>query len=69
MTVTITGVSQAPTWVALEKVVRTALNQDGNLTRIKRTDNGCNYRAPGDYLCTFTPENGDETPVHLAVMR
>lgn len=67
MTITIDGATQTPKWATTQKLIATALGIPGVLTRIRRDDNGCNYRLAGVYSLTFTPNFGDDTQVTLIV--
>jgi hypothetical protein len=67
MNIVILGANTAPSWEALQGVISTSLGREGVLTRIQRPDNQCNYRAPGQYICRFTPYEGDEVTVSLQI--
>lgn len=68
MEITIKGVDvrRVPTWQAIQGLISETIEKRGHLTRIARSDNGCNYRALGEYQTTFTPESGDD--VHVTVL-
>lgn len=68
--ITITGVPQAPKWVDVEQIIRSALGHAaGSLTRIAREDRGANYRARGEYRLEYVPRvpSGDARTVRLIV--
>lgn len=49
MRITISNAKYTPRWEDIQHVISSALDTDGVLTRIRRIDGGCNYRAPGRY--------------------
>lgn len=69
MMITIDGVGLGPKWRTIERVIRECVDAPGMLTRIARVDNGSNYRAPGEYVCVFTPNRGDDVTVIVRVTR
>jgi len=68
MEIKITGAKHAPSWEALQTVIRTSLADDtGRITRINRRDGGCSYRDKGTYDLTYIPEVGDAIQIVLIV--
>lgn len=75
MRLLIQGVSQAPSWISVERLVSATLDEDGadddaevgRLTQIRRLDGGCNYRGLGTYAATYTPGKGDDIPIYIEV--
>jgi hypothetical protein len=54
MRITINHCRYAPRWETINQVIREATNDPkGQLIRISRRDNGCDYRAPGIYDLDF----------------
>lgn len=69
VTISITGVKQAPDWVTLEQLLRQSLGEEnGILSRIARRDGGVDYQAPGTYDLRFTT-HVDGVEVTLVVTR
>lgn len=72
--VTIEGpeVSAGPSWEALDDLIRSLLPETspprGALIRIARPDGKANYRAAGEYHCTFR-HAGDDIAIVLQVSR
>lgn len=68
MRITISRALYAPTWTALQEVVRQALDDEaGRFVRIARSDGKCGYRDIGVYAVEFLPSVGDMVLIHLEV--
>ncbi len=67
MTITINGAKQTGSWTTLETLVSEVTGLDGRFTRIGRPDGSCDYRQPGEYDVTFTPEAGNDVEIRLIV--
>ena len=62
ITITITGTQWAPSWVDLEQVIKGCTGRQLVMSRINRTDGGCCYRDPGEYVVgMIDTENGHQT--------
>ena len=69
MDIVITHCRYAPRWETLETMIREATNEaDGRLVRIKRKDNGVDYRAIGVYRLDFRQNNKTILPITLRVV-
>jgi hypothetical protein len=69
MNIIITHCRYAPKWDTLQRIIREATNElNGELTRISRTDGGCDYRALGEYDLDFKRTNHTILPVKLTVI-
>ncbi len=70
MMIAITGARFTPGWETLQQVIREVVGEeapDGLLTRIRRVDGQCNYRAPGLYDVEYVPLRGDVIKIVLDV--
>ena len=72
MQIRIEGANHTPSWATLQDAIRESLGDNGQLTRIARRDNGCDYRAPGEYEVDYRQTRkagGDVVTVALTVER
>lgn len=69
LTITVTQGNYSATaefWPAVQHMIGAVSGLGtGQLTRIRRPDQTCNYRAPGDYELTYVPVHGDAIDVRL----
>jgi len=67
MEITITNVKYAPSWNALQAMIRDMTGDEkATFTRIQRRDKGVNYRGTGVYDVTIR-KGDDELPLVLTV--
>ena len=68
MEITITHCKYTPTWENLQTIIREVTNDmTAKLVRIRRCDNGCNYRAPGEYDLDLRRDNDTILPIKLII--
>ena len=69
MQITLTHCRYTPKWDSLQTIIREATNDEScEITRISRVDNGCDYRAPGEYELDAKRSNNTILPIRLTVV-
>lgn len=68
MEITITHCKHTPTWENLQIIIREVTDDmTAKLVLIRRCDNGCNYRAPGEYDLQLRRDNDTILPIKLII--